>query len=239
MADLPDAADLERRIQRIENRLGLPGSAGSEPAPLHPFWTTTLGAAALVLGYFGLGYPDHYYQFLFSILLLLLFYHRGSLLPAQGSWKWPQLAVNFLLLCLFFKLLIGGGIAHPFDWVKLPSFAKAPPPSGHSWYSLPDYTVQWIAVPSLAGWSIDVTRIQTLLFVVILAGVLFRFEPFTSIAAVVLLLVSVPSYLRYDWDRVILFLVTGSVSLYLQTESGLLKSRRAKPRPHAGPSGIQ
>lgn len=219
MADRPDNAELEKRIQLIEYHLGLDGGAGRMPPLLHPLWAFALGLAALVLGFLGLGYPQHYYQVLFSALLLLLLYHRGFLNPARGRWKWPQIVVNFLILCLLFKLLIGGGIAHPFDWIKLPAITKAPPSGEQAWYSqvLPDYTVQWQIIPTLADLSIDVTRIQTLLFVVIFAGALFRFEPFTSITALAMLVVTLPAYLRYDWDRVILFLIAGSVSLYLQT----------------------
>jgi hypothetical protein len=220
MANLPDAVSLEQRLQRIERRLGLAdGETSKERFFPHPAWAFVLGLAASALGYLGVGYPQHYYQILFAGLLTLLLYHRGILRPAHGPWKWPQMVVNLLLLCLLFKLLIGGGMAHPFDWVKLPTVTKAPPTGEQTWYSMPDYSVQWLAVPSLAAWSIDVTRIQTLLFVVIFAGALFRFEPFTSIAALVLLIVSIPSYFHYSWDRVILFLIAGSVSLYLQARA--------------------
>lgn len=219
MTDTPDALELEHRLQRIERRLGLGGFGDGKPSLPHPAWACALGLAALVPGFLGLGFPQHYYQVLFGGLLTLFLYHRGFLIPARGYWKWPQTAVNFLLLCLLFKLLIGGGVAHPFDWFKLPAIAKNPSSGEPSWYSLPDYTVQWHAVPTLAEWSIDVTRIQTLLFVVVFAGALFRFEPFTSAAALVMLVVSLPSYLRYDWNQVILFLVAGSISIYLQARA--------------------
>ena len=227
MAELPDAAELERRIQRIEEHLAFQGSGEKAGPRLHPLWAFALGLAALALGYLGLGYPQHYYQILFAVLVTLLLYHRGILIQAPGGWKWPQIVINLLILCLLFKLLIGGGIAHPFDWVKLPSVAKVPPSGEQSWYSLPDYSVQWLAIPTLAEWSIDVTRIQTLLFVITFAGALFRFEPFTSITALVLLIVSLPAYLRYDWNQVILFLIAGSVSIYLQA-----RPSRAAGRGH-------
>jgi hypothetical protein len=220
MNDLPNRNDLEMRIQRIEELIGLGGRNEAASFSLHPAWPLLLGLVAVALGYLGLGYPQHYYQFLFSLLLVLLFYHRGFLRTARGNWKWPQIAINFLILCLLFKLLIGGGVSHPFDWFKLPAIAKVPPPpSGdQSWYAraLPDYAVQWQAIPTLAAWSIDITKIQTFLLIAILAGALFRFEPFTSIAALVLLIVSITTYLHYDWNWVILFLIAGSVSLYLQ-----------------------
>ncbi|HWR71698.1 MAG TPA: hypothetical protein VN604_00860, partial [Nitrospirota bacterium] len=175
-----DPADLETRLTHIERRLGIEEAAPS-PRSFHPFWPFGTGIAAIALGYFSVGVPGHYYPVLFSVLLLLLLHHRGFLRPAQGYWKWPQVAVNFLLLCLLFQFLIGGGISHPFDWIKLPVIIKAPPSGEQSWYSavVPDYAVQWQAVPVLAEWSIDITKVQTFLLLAVLAGALFRFEPFT------------------------------------------------------------
>ncbi len=236
MDDRPKTNDWEHRIQVLEQRIGMTGSRQPAGAPsLHPAWLLLLASTALALGVFGLGYPQHYYQLLFSGLLLLLLYHRGLLRFSRGPWKWPQAIVNFLVLCLLFKLLIGGGVSHPFDWIKLPAITKAPPsPGAQPWYSgvVPDYTVQWQAIPQLAGWSVDITKIQTFLLLAIFAGALFRFEPFTSIATLALLLVSLPSYLRYDWDWVVLFIIAAGVSLYLQTGAAG-PSRRLD----AGPAG--
>lgn len=217
MDEVPDILELERRLGRIEQRLVLEEKADLRPA-FHPAWPLALGLIAIALGCLGVGLPGHYYQVLFSVLLLLLLYHRGSLGMMPGKWKWPLILVNFLLLCLFFQLLIGGGITHPFDWVKVPAITKAPPAGGQSWYSpfVPDYTVQWQAVPKLGEWSIDVTKIQTFLLLAVLAGALFRFEPFTSITALALLVISLPVYLRFNWDWVVLFIVVGGVSIYLQ-----------------------
>jgi hypothetical protein len=222
MTEETNVAGLEERIRRIEDRLG-PEAGGARAGfrTIHPLIPFGLGIAAVVLGYLGMGLPRHFYQILFSGLLILLLYHRGILRPARGPWQWPQIALNFLILCLLFKLLIGGGVAHPFSWFKLPVLAKLPHEAGQAWLSrvVPDYAVRWQAVPALADWSVDVTRIQTLLFVVLFAGALFRFEPFTSIMALGLLCISLPDYLHYDWDRIILFLVGGGVSLYLQAPS--------------------
>lgn len=221
MEDLPSIIDLEKRIVRLEEQIGTHGRGAPALPSIHPVWPLLFGLAAVALGYLGVGFPQHYYQVLFSLLLLLLLYHRGFLLYARRGWKWPQLIVNFLVLCLLFKLLIGGGVSHPFDWLKLPALTKAPPSGEQSWYSavVPDYTVQWQAIPKLAEWSIDVTKIQTLLLLAIFAGALFRFEPFTSITALVLLVISVPTYLRFDWDLTVPFIIIGSVSLYLQARA--------------------
>ena len=226
MDDLTRMSALEKRIERIEERLGWPGDEADIPS-LHPAAPLVLGLAAVVLGYLGLGLPQHYYQVLFSLLLMLLVYHRGRLLFSRGPWKWPQLIVNFLVLCLLFKLLIGGGVSHPFDWFKLPALAKNPPADAQSWYSavVPDYTVHWQTIPKLAEWSIDITKVQTLMLLANFAGVLFRFEPFTSITALVLIVISLPAYLSFDWDWIILFVISGGLSIYLQAGTSFPEKR--------------
>lgn len=221
MDELPDLLKLEKRLGRIEQRLDREEGA-RRPPQFHPAWPLALGLSAVTLGYFGVGLPSHYYQALFSAALLLFLYHRGRLSRMPGRWTWPLMLTNFLVVCLIFKLLIGGGICRPFDWIKAPAIAKVQPAEEQSWYSafVPDYTVQWQAVPQLSEWSVDITKIQTFLLLAALAGSLFRFEPFTSIAAFVLLLLSLPGYLRYNWDLVIPFILLGSVSLYMQTGPG-------------------
>ncbi len=222
MDTIPDEKDIEERIQKLEERLGLLGDqTGRGGQSFHPLAAFLAGLVALVFGFFGMGLPQHYYHFLFTALLLALFYHRGFLLPARGRWRWPQMLVNFLVLCLFFKLLIGGGTRHPLDWLKAPAIIKAPPAGEGSWYDrmIPDFIVQWQGIPHVSDWSFDLTKIQTLLLIATLAGALFRFQPFTSITALALLIISVPVYLRFTWDWVVLFLALGSVSLYLQTRA--------------------
>ncbi len=215
----PDKSALADRVQKLEERLDLHGDrTGRGGQSFNPLVAFLSGLVALMFGFFGMGLPQHYYHFLFPALLLALFYHRGLLLPARSRWRWPQILVNFIILCLFFKLLIGGGTHHPLDWLKAPAISKAPPAGEGSWYNwmVPDFTVRWQSIPHVSDWSFDLTKIQTLLFIATLAGALFRFQPFTSITALALLIISVPVYLQFTWDWVVLFLVLGSVSLYLQ-----------------------
>jgi hypothetical protein len=212
---------IEERLHEVEQRLDrLAPQIKPGALSLHSLWAFVLGLAALTFGYLGLGLPQHYYQVLFAALLVLLLYHRRFLLMPQGGWRWPQIMLNFALLCLLFKLLIGGGMAYPFDWLNVPALSKTPPPGGGSWYSrlVPDYTVQWQGIPTVSGWSVDLTKIQTLFLIATLAGALFRFQPFTSLTALALLIISIPTYLAFNWDWVILFLVIGSVSIYLQSK---------------------
>lgn len=220
MDDSLSKPEIEQRVLLLEKRLNRVEGGDSVVLPaLHPAWVLSLTLLAVLLGYLALGLPQHYYQYLFSALLLLLLYHRGSLRLATGYWRWPQVALNFLLLCLFFKFLIGGGTAYPFDWLKLPALTKTAPPVDPSWYStfVPDYTLQWQPIPKVSEWSIDITKIQTIFLIATFVGALFRFEPFTSITALSLLIISIPAYLHYNWDWTVLFLVFGGVALYLQS----------------------
>lgn len=220
METVPDKEVMEQRVLRLEERLDLMAfGAGREQGVFHPGWAFSLGAAALVFGFLGLGLPQHYYQFLFAGLLLLLLYHRGFLVSPSGHWRWPQVALNFLLILLLFKLLIGGGMTHPLSWFKLPAIVKGSIPDDASWYDklVPDFSLQWKALPALSEWAVDYTKIQTLLLIATLAGALFRFEPFTSITALALIIVSIPRYLEFTWDWVVLFLVVGSIAIYMQT----------------------
>lgn len=231
MDDAVNETDVEKRVRTLEERLSrMETGAERKAVSRHPAWGFLLTVVSIPLGYLSLGYPDHYYHFLFSGLLLVLLYHRGFLRMERGRWRWPQAALNFLLLCLLFKLLIGGGIGHPFDWLKVPVLTKTAPPASPSWYSLlvPDYTVQWQGVPKISAWSIDVTKIQTFLLLATFAGALFRFEPFTSIAASALLIISLPVYLQYNWDLVVLFLIFGGISLYIQSRAYALPGDRQR-----------
>ena len=215
---------VEQRILRLEERFDRMESGAGGPLPMvHPAWPFLLGLLALGFGYLGLGLPQHYYQLLFALLLVVLLYHRQFLVRPKGGWHWPQVLLNFLLIALLFKLLIGGGIASPFEWLKMPVISRMPPPEGGSWYGkmVPDYTIQWQGIPRFSEWALDVTKIQTLLLIATLAGTLFRFQPLTSLTALALLLISIPTYLNFNWDWVILFLILGSVSVYIQSRASI------------------
>lgn len=221
----PAGVVVEQRILRLEERLDrLESGGGGELSLLHPAWPFLFSVIALGFGYLGLGLPQHYYQPLFALFLVVLLYHRQFIVKPKGGWHWPQVALNFLLIALLFKLLIGGGIASPFEWLKVPVLAKAPSAGDGSWYAriVPDYTVQWQGIPKISDWSVDLTKIQTLLLIATLAGTLFRFQPFTSLTALALLLISIPTYLNFNWDWVILFLILGSVSVYIQSKASIV-----------------
>ena len=214
--------NLQQRVARLEQRLL--GAIDTSLAPearyvVHPAVPLALGVVVLACGYLGLGLPQHYYQPLFAALVLTLAYHRRFWILAADYWRWPLVAVNFLVLTLFFKLIIGGGTRYPLDWLRVPTLRKAPPSEGSPWYDqvFPRFDLRWEGIPTVTDLSIDITMIQTMLLIATLAGALFRFQPFASLTAVLLLVVSVPTFLGFNWDWVVLFLVFGGIALYLQT----------------------
>lgn len=213
---------LEQRVAHLEARLG-PSLTRAVPAHAvtpHPAWPLLLAASALGFGYLGLGLPQHYYQPLFAALFLLLAYHRGALRVYPRPWRWPLILLNALLLLLVFKLLLGGGLSYPFDWLKVPAM-QALPPVDDSWSQkyLPHYQMVWKDVAGLSDWYVNIVKIQSMLLIATLFGALFRFQPFSSLTALALLIVSAPSYLAFQWDWVLLFLVVGGAALYLQSET--------------------
>ncbi|MFQ5994044.1 MAG: hypothetical protein ACE5K1_03035 [Acidiferrobacterales bacterium] len=214
---------LEARVNRLEAQLGH-GTHVPARAPalsLHPAVTLTLGLAVLGCGYLGLGLPQHPYQPLFAALVVAVAYHRGLWALQLGHWRWPQVAINFLVLTMFFKLLIGGGTRHPLDWLRVPSLKKVPAQRETPWYDqlIPEFDIEWLGVPAVTDLSLDITMIQTFLLLATLAGAVFRFQPFASLTAVLLLIVSIPTFVSFNWEWVVLFLVLGGVSFYLQTVS--------------------
>jgi hypothetical protein len=216
--DGEDTSTLAQRLLRLEERMDRFELVGRAPM-VHPAWPLALGCTAAVLGYLGMGVPRHPYQYLFGGLLVLLLYHRRFLLVLSGLWQWPLAAVNATNLVLFFLIVLGGGKRYPFLWFKMPAVVPHTTQEGGSWYNklVPDYDLQWHMVPGVSDWSFDLTQVQVFLLIATLAGALFRFQGFASIAALALLVVSIPVYLAFSWDWVVLFLIIGSISLYLQT----------------------
>lgn len=224
-----DLRKLERRVTRLEKACAVsPPPAVAARLALHPLVPLALGLVVLACGYLGLGLPQHYYQPLFAGLVLALAYHRGFWVLASDHWRWPLVTTNFLMLCLFFKLVIGGGMRYPLDWLRVPAIKKVPAVAG-PWYEqvFPRFDIEWQAIPAVTDFSVDITMIQTMLLIATLAGALFRFQPFASLTAVLLLVVSVPTFLGFNWDWVVLFLVFGGIALYLQT--GELRSSSHPP----------
>jgi len=216
-----DAVQLAARVRVLERRLAavsvlMGGDARANP--LAAGWVALIGAFTIAVGYLALGIPQHWYQPLFAFLVLVLGYNRGLWTAHPGAWRWPLYLLNFLLLCLLFKLLIGGGESYPFGWMQVPSVGSQTAESG-SWLArnLPQLTLKWEGVTGVSDWHFDLTQLQTVLLLATLIGALFQFQPFASMTALVLLVVSVPTYLRFNWSWVIPFVIFAASVLYLQS----------------------
>lgn len=199
------------------------------PLAAHPVWAILASLAACTAGLMGLGVPDHHYQPLFALLVLLLLWHRGIVRYRTDLWSAVLALTHFVLLMFVFKLLIGGGTAAPLAWLQLPSVEMVPAPEDAPWYQrlTPGFELRMRAIPYVSDWRIDITKIQTLLLVATLAGALMRFQPFASLTALALLIFSAPILIAYDWDFVLLFLIFTGLSFYLRSASALEARRRA------------
>ncbi len=219
---------LAERLRRLEERMDLLEAAGPSGTRLiHAAWPVALGCLAAVFGVLGMGYPRHPYQYLFAALLLLIFYHQRGLVLAPGKWRWPLAALNFANIALFFLIVLGGGVRRPFSWVRTPGLTRNAPPEGGSWYGgiLPDYSMQWKDLPGISDWTLDITKVQVFLLIATMVGALFRLQGFTSVTALALLIISIPLYLTFSWDWVVLYLILASASLYLQSRAPELRRR--------------
>jgi len=230
---LDQAAGLAARVRALEQRLAavqLLMGAESRRNPVAAGWVALLGLFALAVGFLGLGVPQHYYQLLFAFLVLALGYQRGLWLAHPGAWRWPLYVLNYLLLCLLFKLMIGGGESYPFSWMQVPSVGSATAEEG-SWLArnLPQLTLKWEGVTGVSDWHFDLTQLQTVLLLATLLGAAFQFQPFASLTAIVLLVVSLPAFLRFNWSWVIPFVVLAATTLYLQCGHWRRRQERSPP----------
>lgn len=217
---MTDEQDLDTRLTNLERFVIK--TVGKEEErltmPVHPAAILALGIAAIALGYLGLGIPQHYYQPIFAGLLLALIYHRHLIHHNEQPWRWPIVVMNFLVLCLLMKFLIGGGVTHPFSWLQVPSLSEVDT-GQQGWRKLiiPQLELKWKAVDGITHMKVDITRIQSLFLIFTLAASLMRFQVFASMTAMLLLLISIPTLFLFNWQWVIWFLVATTVSFYLQT----------------------
>ena len=111
-------------------------------------------------------------------------------------------ALNTAVLAILFKLVIGSGKRFPFDWVAYPTITNNPAPDGkEKWTTvIPNIDLSW-QPSAVAAWSIDLTIIQTFLMLITLLGALFDFQPFISLTALLLILVSIPALVAFERPR--------------------------------------
>ncbi len=203
--------ELEIRIARLEEALTI-RRHGEKLSPKKFGLSFPLLVAGLYCANEGLGLPNHPYQWALGGLAVALGYHRRWLhWPAPGQpWEWILAPLNAMLLAMLFKLLIGSGIHQPLAWVKYPEITNT------SEGVIPSWSIVWQA-SGLAAWQLDLTLMQTFLLLVTLIGALFRFQPFTSFTAILLILTSVPAFASFSWTWVFPAMATAAVAFYVQS----------------------
>jgi hypothetical protein len=169
------------------------------------------------MGLRGLELPNHPYQVVLGVLTIALAYHRRWLLLPSRPVDWLLAPLNALAVSVLFKLVIGSGIRHPLWWLRYPAI-QFRRDTGKWLEVLPDLQLNWNDIP-LAGWEIDLTRMQTFLLMITLIGGLFRFQPFVSFTAFFLILVSLPAFASFDWTWIFPAMATTAVALYLQASN--------------------
>ncbi|HQH26720.1 MAG TPA: hypothetical protein PLP17_04925, partial [Oligoflexia bacterium] len=175
--------------------------------------------AGLACGMFGLGLPNHYYQVVLAALTIALGYHRGWFAACAGGARWILGLLNVCVLSLLFKLVIGGGVRNPFFWISYPVIVKSPPAEKTGLLpAMPDLQIGWEPT-TLAQWSFDLTIVQTFLLLITLVGALFEFQPFISFTAFLLVVVSLPALVSFEWSWVFPAIVCAAVGLYLQSSA--------------------
>lgn len=210
-AKTPPVLTLEERVARLEGALGW----SHEKVPLGDsmfYAGGALGLFSLALCYVGLGTPNHYYQFVFAAITIALAYHQGWFALPKKTHHWALALVNVVVLAMLYKLVIGSGVVEPFFWAKVPVINSAE--GGFS--MLPKANVTWQKT-ALAAWSIDLTIVQTFLLLVTLVGALFEFQPFASLTAFFLVIVSLPALVDFNWHWVFPAIISAAISLYLQS----------------------
>jgi hypothetical protein len=157
----------------------------------------------------GMGLPNHPYQLGVAALVLFISYHQRALARPKSGWDWGLVFGNGLLIAMISKLLIGGGVRAPFAWLSLPT----PTATMESW--LPKWGIAWVTLP-LTEWQLDLTLVQSYLLIATSVGAWVRFQPFASVMLMALMVVSLPSYVDFDWHWCLPALAFSCVHFYVQ-----------------------
>ena len=214
----PENLSLEERIARIEGKLGW--RAEQKVISREYFWSACgLLSLGIFCGFMGLGAPNHFYQIVLAGLTIALCYHRGWLIQPQLWYEWGLSVLSVLSLSVIYKLFIGGGVRYPFFWAMYPTLSSGKAEEQGSWAKVvPDLSLDWL--PSAAAqWPLDLTIIQTFLLLITLIGAFFSFQPFVSLTALLLIVISLPSLVGFSWSWVFPAMILISIGLYLQAPS--------------------
>jgi len=207
-------ADIDEKIADFHVRLGkLELAVRGEQVPQQDSLLkdlVELGAAliALFCCYQGLGFPNHYYQYLFAAITMLCLYHRGTLPYPNKVQDWALLFINIFLTAILYKLIIGGGEPRPLAWLSYPTIEGG----------MTSFKISWAAAPG-AGWVLPLTSIQSFFLVISIFALMIDLSLLAGLTTFILTLLAIPTLFSFNWDWALPGIVVGLFSLYLQTGS--------------------
>ena len=207
---------MEERVARLEGALGW-RNISLILSKKHIQITICFLILAIISSCIGLGLPNHEYQIVLGALTVCLLYHKEVFSKAEGQLYYLLFILNSYLVSVIYKLLIGSGVKKPFFFIRYPDIMLGSSNGKDQglFDVIPQFGLSWHDSP-LAKWSIDITIIQTFLLIITMLGAAVDFQPFASLTAVILILVSIPALVDFNWDWVFPTLILSSIAFYFQ-----------------------
>ena len=207
MAELNEQiADFHVRLGRLENLVNQekPRKIDSKSENIIEF---ALALFALGLCCYGIGLPNHYYQYIFGILLILCLYHKGAFpMPIHFS-EWILMLLNILIASMLLKLVIGGGEPRPFSWLSYPTLEGG----------VTSFKLTWQET-SAAKWELPLTVIQSFFLIITMFGALIEFTFLSGMTSFVLVILAVPALIDFNWAFAMPGMIAALACFYLQGE---------------------
>jgi len=199
-------ADFHVRLGRVEEAL-VQSMEKAKDSPSEDIWELVLALIGIGLCYMGLGLPNHYYQYLFAIIIVLSLY-RKAVFPYPSHWsEWVLLLANVILVSMLLKVVIGGGEPRPFSWLSYPSLEGG----------ITSFKLSWQQA-SIGSWELPLTVIQSFFFLMTLFGVIIGFQMLSGLTSFVLVILALPSLVDFNWDWAMPGMISALTCFYLQKQ---------------------
>jgi hypothetical protein len=199
-------ADFHVRLGRVEE-IVLNNALRKKDTTLESFIEIFLATTALFLCFFGFGPPNHYYQVMFGVLIVICMYYKNTFPMPENIASWTLLFFNILVASMLIKLVIGGGQPKPFSWFVYPIVEGG----------VTSFKLSWQQA-SISNWEIPLTVIQSFLLVITLFGSLIGFSLLSGLTSFILVVLAVPSLIDFNWTWAMPGMVAALTSFYLQSE---------------------
>jgi hypothetical protein len=207
MADINEQiADFHVRLGRLESSINQVATKkiDSRSENILEF---TLALVALGFSYYGIGLPNHYYQYLFGLLLIVCLYHKGAFPMPKDLSEWILVVLNILIASILLKLVIGGGEPRPFSWLSYPTLEGG----------VTSFKLSWQET-NAAKWELPLTVIQSFFLVVTMFGSLIGLSFLSGMTSFVLVLLAVPALIDFNWTYAMPGMIAALACFYLQGE---------------------